>query len=829
MNALEFPNGFGGFADDGAEYVLWVPTSSTGDGSPRLPPRPWVNIIANESIGSIVSETGSAHTWCNNSREHRVTPWSNDPITDPHGEALYVRDDDTGRFWSPTPGPAPGGGVYEVRHGLGASVFRYESGGLEFETIFTVHPTRALRIVIVRARETQGRSRRLSFFSYARLVLGAFAEDERPFIATERDSATGAVLARNRTAGPFSGAVAFGRMLGDPERVTVHATADRTTFLGRRGWPAYPDALSRRDSVLDGKVGRGLDPCIALQGVVGLDPRGEVGIAFLLGEGRDDADAAEILASTASVDAALESLAATRAYWRDLCGRVQVRTPSRALDILVNHWLPYQTLSCRIQARTAFYQSGGAYGFRDQLQDAAAMMHLDPGLTRRQILLHARHQFIEGDVLHWWHPPLALGIRTRFADDLLWLPYITAQYVEATGDGAVLDEAAGFVSAPLLDPGEDEVLLTPGWHDATASVYDHCCLALDRSLVLGTHGLPLFGTGDWNDAMNRVGREGRGESVWMGFFLVGILRSFAPLCEARGDEERAARYLEFAEELAGNLNEAGWDGAWYRRAYYDDGSPMGSAGSDECKIDALVQSWAVLSGAAPLERASAAMKAVEERLIDEKAGIIRLLTPAFDRTPKDPGYIKGYAPGVRENGGQYTHAALWVIRAAATLGWKDRAAHLLDLINPILHASTRERATVYQLEPYVVAADVYGEPPHVGRGGWSWYTGSSGWMYRVAIESILGVRWVGKDRILLRPCIPDSWPGFEIRLRVPWRGTGCTIVVQNTPGGTGEVASATLDGNPVAIIDGTADLVLPLDGGVHELRAIMDGPQETTV
>jgi cyclic beta-1,2-glucan synthetase len=502
---------------------------------------------------------------------------------------------------------------------------------------------------------------------------------------------------------------------------------------------------------------------------------------------------------------------------------VRIQTPSPTLDLMVNGWLAYQTLSCRLWGRSALYQSGGAFGFRDQLQDAAALVYHDPELTRRQLLLHAAHQFQEGDVLHWWHPPTSCGIRTRFSDDLLWLPCLAAFYARTTGDWSLFDEPACFFKARELEPGEDEAFLTPEESGEVGSLYYHCCRALDRSLTQGAHGLPLMGTGDWNDGMNRVGREGRGESVWLGFFLYAILGEFVPVCGQRGDHDRARRYAAFRRHLAEALNEHGWDGDWYRRAWYDDGAVLGSAASDECQIDALAQAWAVISKAAPWARAEAALDAVERHLIAESDGLIRLLAPPFENTPHDPGYIKGYVAGVRENGGQYTHAALWVVRALAELGRRDRAAKLLEMLTPIHHTHTPEAVAVYQLEPFVVAADVYGVAPHVGRGGWSWYTGAAGWMLRVALESILGLELVEGYTLRLRPCIPDEWPGFHLHYRLPDGEAVYDIEVRNPDGDAERVVAVTIDGVPGPVENSAACIPLLRDGKSHRVVVTLAG------
>ena len=808
---LRFFNGFGGFSPDGREYVIRMPPGGHG---PVRPPLPWTNVIANEHTGFVVSESGAASTWTANSRENRLTPWSNDPVGDPPGEALYLRDEAGDRFWSPTAGPA-GTGSHEARHGFGYTRFRHVSESLDQDT--TMFVPRHDPVKIVRLRITNGDSapRRISAFSYAQLVLGGLPQETGALIETTHASSDDTIFATNPDRGEFSDRVAFAAAVA-PLAETSSWTADRTAFLGAYGSPAEAEAL-RSGEWLGREEGAGLDPCAAFKVTFHIQPGETAEVAFLLGEAADEAGVRALVAKyrrAGAVDAALEEV---RAFWNELVGGVQVRTPSPELDLMVNGWLAYQNLSCRVWGRTAFYQSGGAYGFRDQLQDSSALVYLRPELTRQQILLHASHQFVEGDVLHWWHPPLSKGIRTRFADDLLWLPYITAFYVASTGDAGVLDESAPFVTAPALPEGEDEVFLFPADSGYHASVYEHCCRSIDRSLTRGAHGLPLMGTGDWNDGMNRVGREGRGESVWLGFFLAGILDDFIPIAQARGDADRAARYTAYRRTLGEALNDGGWDGGWYRRAYYDNGAPLGSAANDECRIDAIAQSWAVLSGVAPPERAEQALDAMEAHLVSEEDGIIRLLTPAFDKTPHDPGYIKGYLPGVRENGGQYTHAALWAVRALAQAGRTERAARLLAMTSPVSHGRTPAEVAVYQAEPYVIAADVYGVEPHVGRGGWTWYTGSAGWMFRVALESVLGITLRGGDTLCIRPCVPRGWDGFEVSYRRP-DGTTYEIAVTREDG-AGIRGSA--DGRELAEESGALIVPLRSDGAAHRVEVVL--------
>ena len=804
---LQFFNSYGGFSEAGDEFVDRI--DRTPDGV-RLPPQPWTNVVANPAAGFVASERGLGFTWTGNSRENRLTPWFNDPVSDPAGEALYLRDEVSGLFWSPTPGPVPGSGGYEVRHGFGYTTWRHESQELLQEVLAFVPREDPLKLVRLRVSNTAKEVRRISVTSYAEWVLGERRSEEPP--ATVTEAVGDAIILASNPARESGFRTAFAAAVG-PAELGRSLTADRASFLGRWGSTERPKAL-RADAELNGQTGGGLDPCAAFQLSTSIPPGGTREWTFLLGEAENRAAAFCLVERYRSPDAVEGALAAVRSFWRETLSTVRIETPSPALDLMVNGWLAYQNLSCRVWARSAFYQSGGAFGFRDQLQDAAALMPLLPGLTREQILLHAAHQFEEGDVLHWWHPPAGRGLRTRFSDDLLWLPYITLDYLEVSGDEAVLAEPVRFLTARELEPGEDEALLLPADSGKHASLYEHCCRALDRSLTRGPHGLPLIGSGDWNDGMNRVGRLGQGESVWLGFFLHTILRRFSVLCARRGDSARALRYREYLASLAIALQDAGWDGAWYRRGYYDDGAPLGSADSGECKIDALAQAWAVLSGAAPPKRAQMALDSVERYLIDTNAGLIRLLTPPFDATPHDPGYIKGYLPGVRENGGQYTHAALWVVRAMAEAGRTERAAELLELLNPIRHGDSPAAIATYQVEPYVIAADVYGVAPHVGRGGWTWYTGSAGWMYRVALESILGVTLREGKALVIRPCIPTSWPGFTLRYRLPDGRTRCEIVVRR-----GEGRSRVEAGELAARIeDGTALVALPSDGGSHRIE-----------
>jgi cyclic beta-1,2-glucan synthetase len=661
-------------------------------------------------------------------------------------------------------------------------------------------------------------ARRLSMFSYLRWVLGDLPGKTAACVVTSLDGERKAILATNSAREFYGQHVAFSAVCLDertPPLATSHS-GDRAAFIGDCGDLSAPAAITSRDQ-LDNRTGSGLDPCAAWQVSIDLPPGGEYECTFLLGE------ASSRQASSALTDAYQtrgqieEALDEVKAFWRETVSAVQVETPHREIDLLVNGWLSYQNISCRLWGRSSFYQPGGAIGFRDQLQDAAALIYQRPDITRRQILCHAAQQFVEGDVLHWWHPDTGYGLRTRFSDDLLWLPYITATYVHATGDVSVLDETAPFLKAPQLASGVQELYLRPEQSKTSATLYEHCCRSLDVGLTTGPHGLPLMGCGDWNDGMNRVGQRGQGESVWLGFFICSVLDEMLPICREKKDHARVERYAAYRDRLVESLNTAGWDGAWYRRAYYDNGQPLGSTANVECRIDALVQAWAVLSGTAPKNRADMAVRSVEEQLVDEQAGIIRLLTPPFDRTGDDPGYIKGYLPGVRENGGQYTHGVLWFVRALAEMKRGSRAVELLRMLSPISHTASPEQVEIYQTEPYVMAADVYGKPPHVGRGGWTWYTGSAGWMFRVAVESILGLSLEQGKTLVLNPCISSSWPSCKVIYRLPGNAACYEVAIENPDGKESGVTQASVDGCDALVAEGVARIPLQRDGQTHRV------------
>jgi cyclic beta-1,2-glucan synthetase len=798
---LSFFNGLGGFAHGGREYVVML-----GEG--QWAPAPWSNVIANNpDFGFMITETGAGFTWSLNSHENRITPWSNDAVSDPPAEVIYIRDEDSGATWTPTPLPIREAQGYLIRHGQGYSVFEHASHGISQELLLFSPLDAPVRISLLRLLNRSDRRRRLSVTSYQELVLGVTREVSANHIVTDLEENEGAIFACNSYNNEFSNRIAF---VGTSER-SFTMTCDRKEFIGRNGTLAGPAALRR--TALSGRDGAGLDPCAAIQTSIELEPGEARQVIFLLGQAESLQEARAVNARWRSVHTVNEAFEKVLGSWDQVLGTVEIKTPDASMDTLVNRWLLCQTLACRVQGRSAFYQSSGAFGFRDQLQDVMALVYSRPDVARLQILRAAARQFKEGDVLHWWHEPTGRGVRTRFSDDLLWLPYVASFYASVSGDYSVLEETVPFIEGPLLEPEQIENYMQPDISKESATVLEHCARAIDRSLVLGEHGLPLMGSGDWNDGMNRVGVKGKGESVWLGWFLCTVLSGFAPLCERYQMTERSNRYGRHMEKLRRGLEQT-WDGDWYRRAYFDDGSPLGSARNDECRIDSIAQTWAVMSRVAESYRAARAMAAVDEYLIRRGDGLIVLFTPPFDKSKLDPGYVKGYVPGVRENGGQYTHAALWTVIAFAMLGDGDRAGELFGLLNPINHSSTRAGLHKYKVEPYVAMGDVYAVPPHTGRGGWTWYTGSAGWMYRAALEYILGFKLEGA-RLRIDPCIPRGWREFEINYR---RGeTTYRIKVENPHALCRGIERVFIDG----LEQSSDEIALLDDGQTHEVRILM--------
>ncbi|WP_246248975.1 GH36-type glycosyl hydrolase domain-containing protein [Chelativorans alearense] len=794
---LLFDNGYGGFSADGREYVIHL---KPGEATPA----PWCNVLANDIFGTLVTEAGGGFTWAVNSGENRLTPWTNDPVADPGPEALYLRDEETAEVWTPTPRPAGGGRAHEIRHGAGYTVWRNAAHGLKQRLTVFVPPDDPVKIVRLELDNPQPRPRRVIATYYAEWLLGSLPRMARPFVVCGYDPSCHMLHARNPWNPDFADRVAFLTSSLPPHSFTT----DREDFLGREGEAALPAGLTRWD--LGQRVRPGADPCAAFQVHLDIEANGKAEAIFILGQGSDFAEAADLAQrwqDPSRCDSAFHDLAR---LWDRRLGAVKVSTPDLATDLMLNRWLLYQVYSSRLLARAGFYQAGGAYGFRDQLQDVLALLWSEPERARAHILKAAAHQFEEGDVLHWWHPPNGRGVRTRCSDDLLWLPYVAAAYVEATGDEAILEEQVPFLQAPPLTEHEDDRYARYDMLSEPRSLFEHCERALERGITSGAHGLPLIGSGDWNDGMDRVGRKGRGESVWLAWFATATMRRFGSLARIVKRADLAERWESRAREMEEAVEAAAWDGDWYLRAIDDDGNPLGTAGAEECRIDSIAQSWAVLARGVPSRRARTALKNAEGELVSQEARIARLLWPPFDKTPLDPGYIKAYPPGIRENGGQYSHAAAWLGHAFARLGDGDRAAGMFHFLNPLTHAVTQADAEHYRVEPYVVAADIAGVDPHTGQGGWTWYTGAAAWTWRLGIEAILGLK-LERGRLMIDPALPKGWGGFKAEITVP----GGTLEVEvNDPERVGH-------GRVEIKVDGKVHegaIALPADGKTHRVQ-----------
>ena len=784
---LVFANGRGGFTPDGREYKILTNKSGTT-------PAPWVNVLANPDFGTVISESGSAYTWAVNAHEYRITPWNNDPVSDTGGEAFYLRDEETGRFWSPSPFPARGATPYVTTHGFGYSLFQHKEQGVSSEMCVFVDQALPVKCIVWSIKNLSGRERKFTATGFLEIILGDLRSKTSMHILSEQDEDSGALLFRNRYNTTFADRVTFFKV----NSPNPSFTADRTAFVGRNRNLESPQALSREK--LSSRTGAGMDPCAGLQVRFDLLPGAEKEMIFLIGSGEDARATTALIRQFSDSAVVAQSLAASKAYWRAVLDAVQVTTPDAALNILANGWLTYQTMACRLFARSGFYQSGGAFGFRDQLQDVLALLHTRPELARAQILLSASRQFVQGDVQHWWHPPDGKGVRTHCSDDLLWLPFVATRYVAATGDTAILAVKTPYLESRPLQADEDSLYDLPATSNQSAPLYEHCVRAIQHALRFGKHGLPLIGSGDWNDGMDQVGNKGAGESVWLAFFLYDILLRFKEVATGYGDDAFAGVCTQAAASLQAAIEAAGWDGRWYRRAYFDDGSPLGSAENEECRIDSIAQSWAVISGAADSTRAAMAMDSLDEFLVKRDLGLIQLLDPPFSGHGLNPGYIKGYVPGVRENGGQYTHAAIWALMAFAALGRRSQVWELFSMILPPNHTANASAILTYKTEPYVMAADVYASAPHTGRGGWTWYTGSAGWTYQFITGSLLGMELLG-NRLRFRPCFPLDWPSVSIRYR--YRTSTYSITVFQVA----DDSSASNEG--VELVD---------DGGVHEVE-----------
>lgn len=795
---LQFFNGFGGFNASGNEYIVRLVS-----GAPT--PAPWANVLANPNFGTLVSESGQGYTWIENAHEFRLTPWDNDPLKDSASEAFYLRDEETGLVWSPTALPCPGRGDYQTRHGFGYSIFEHNEDGIYSELCMSVALDASVKLFVLKLRNNSMRRRQLSATGYVAWVLGDLRAKNAMHVVTEL-SQSGAIIAENHYNTAFGERTAFFEVITKNLVFTARtATGDRTEFIGRNGTLTQPAALKRKR--LSDRIGAGLDPCGAIQVAFELAENQSGEIIFLLGAGKDRKEADALMQQYNHATVTDMVLASVRQFWQRTVGVIRVSTPDPSVNLLANGWLLYQMLSSRLWGRSGYYQSGGAFGFRDQLQDVMALSQVAPSLFRAQIILCAEHQFKEGDVQHWWHPPENRGVRTRCSDDFLWLPFAICHYIETTGDEAILNEAIPFLQGRPLNAHEESYYELPTISTEVASLYEHAVRAINHGLQFGEHGLPLIGSGDWNDGMNLVGIEGRGESVWLGFFLYNVLKRFSRIADRFGDKAFSARCDSESQKLQQQIEANGWDGDWYRRAYFDNGTPLGSAKNSECRIDSIAQSWSVLSGAADKTRAKEAMASLYRYLVNETDGLIKLLDPPFNKSIPNPGYIQGYVPGIRENGGQYTHAAIWAAMAFATLGEKELAWKLFNILNPINHGRTIAEINLYKIEPYVVAGDIYSVAPHTGRGGWSWYTGSAGWLYRLITETLLGIKLEEGKQLHLMPLLPEEWDGFSVDYT--YGNTLYKITVNRGPDKAGLVLDeVALTGDVISLID---------DGKLHHI------------
>lgn len=795
---LVFFNETGGFTKDGKAYKIKIDQHQTT-------PAPWVNVIANPDFGTVISESGSAYTWAINAHEYRLTPWSNDPVSDVGGEAYYLRDEETGLFWSPAPFPVKAASPYIVTHGFGYSTFEHNEQGIETVMTTFVDKETSIKFVVIKIKNNSGRERKLSATGYLEVILGDVRSKTNLHIISEHSHHNGSLLFRNRYNSAFAERVMFFKVEG----LRQSFTTDRSEFIGKNKSLSDPRALYR--SKLSGRIGSGMDSCAAIQVKLDLLDGEEKEIIFQMGSEINSQSAHSVIFKFANPQAVAESLRKVKEYWEETVGAVQVTTPDVALNTLANGWLTYQTIACRIFARSGFYQSGGAFGFRDQLQDVLALLNTQPSLARQQILLSASRQFVEGDVQHWWHPPEGRGVRTRCSDDMLWLPFVTSRYLMATGDKTLLTTPVGFLESRLLLPEEETLYDLPVSGNVSGTLYEHCVRAITHSLHFGVHGLPLIGSGDWNDGMDQVGHKGKGESIWLAFFLYDVLVNFEKVANQQGDTIFAERCIKEAVSLQANIETSGWDGEWYKRAYFDDGTALGSSENTECRIDAIAQSWSVLSGAAPKDRREMAIDSMDKYLVRRDLRLIQLLDPPFNVDGMNPGYIKGYVPGVRENGGQYSHAAIWALMAFAAMGDREKVWELFSMVQPLSHADNEASSQIYKVEPYVMAADVYANESHQGRGGWTWYTGSSGWMYQFIIGSLLGME-VHADQLLFNPCFPLEWPSVQINYRFGRSMHRITVYQVQAAASYWKMGESVGEGNRIPLLD---------DGQEHTVKVFV--------
>jgi cyclic beta-1,2-glucan synthetase len=765
-----FFNGYGGFIDQGKAYRIFKPC-----------PHPWSNVIGSHAFGFLVTETGGGYTFSENCQANRLSPWRPDPVSDLKGEMLYIRNSRTKKIYCPLSVP-----MAICEHHFGFSRFFMKEEDFTIEVVISSSLEKKVKFWKLYITNPTEKELDLEYYLVVDWLLGTLSSKSKPHLVCDYDKQNQIVYVVNSYNHEFSHRIAF---MGSSEDVYSFTTS-RREFIGRNQDFNSPHALQTDKLLapLKNAISSGTDALGAVHIVTKLFPHEEKEFLFYLGEESSLQAAKDASLNYSSLAVLHEEFTSVQNYWKEMTTKIAIKTPDVAFNTLMNGWLIYQTLTARLFAKTGYYQSSGAIGFRDQLQDTLALLAINPDLTRKQLLLHASRQFIEGDVQHWWNPQSEKGVRTKISDDYLWLPYVLLKYLEVTHDQTILEEKVSYLEADILKDDEQEVYIKPRKSEKIATLYEHCTLAIERALkLLGAHGLPLMGCGDWNDGMNQVGVQGKGESIWLGWFLYDILHKFSQITP----KELGERYLREAKTLLENIESFGWDGKWYRRAYFDNGTPIGSSTSEECKIDSIAQSWSVIANSKNLERQEQAMDSALEHLVSEKDSLIALLTPPFNKMALNPGYIKSYPSGVRENGGQYTHAAAWLVLATALLKKGNKAFELFSMINPIHHTLDQEQVEKYLGEPFVLAGDVYSTPPLNGQAGWTWYTGSAGWLYHVGLEALLGLKISG-DTFTIDPCIPSLWKEFSIKYKVKNR---CfTILVRNAQGVESGVAQIMVNG-----------------------------------
>lgn len=762
IDNLKYYNEYGAFSEDGKEYLIKVNKEN------RLPTI-WSNIMANEKFGTLVTESMGGYSWHKNSRLNRVTAWQNYACYDIPSEIIYLKDMQTKKVWSLGLNPMPDSKNYNVIYGFGYTKYIHKSDGLEQELEIFVPKEDGIKVQILKLKNTTLNRKKIKIVYYMKPVLGEDEIKTNGYINLKYDANNNIICAQNLYNSEFTNDVIY---VSNSEKIKSY-TGDKNFFIGE-GNLSNPESLKRTS--LNNENSLGKNPCIAYEIEVEIESLSEKEIIFTLGAEETIIDSKNVAYKYSKIQNCKQELEKVKNYWKEELGKLQVKTPLESLNIMLNGWIIYQTLESRLIGKTGFYQSGGAYGFRDQLQDTLALKYINPEILKKQIIKHSKHQFIEGDVEHWWHDETQRGIRTKFSDDLLWLVYLTCEYIEFTGDYSILEEQTPYLTGKLLDENEDERYDRYVQSEKIESIFEHCKKAIEKSLNFGENGLPKIGTGDWNDGFSTVGNKGKGESIWLGFFLYNVLDRFIPICKIKEENNLVEKYEKIKENLKRALNTNGWDGRWYKRAFMDDGNTLGSMENEECRIDSIAQSWSVISNAGDNDKKYISMESLENHLIDRENGIIKLLDPPFDKGKLEPGYIKAYLPGVRENGGQYTHAAIWVIIAEALLGFGDKATELYRMVNPIEHARTKEACNKYKVEPYVIPADIYGCNNLAGRGGWTWYTGSSSWYYKAGIEYILGLK-IKNGYLSIEPCIPKDWKEYSIRYK--WKNSVYNINIKN--------------------------------------------------